>query len=87
MRLPARRIPTSPPNTVAWRGKKRALVSVAHSLLVAAYDMLQRKERYRELGADYFDQRRPEASAKRLVKRLQQLGYQVDLQPAAPPPA
>jgi transposase len=59
------------------RGKKRAIVAVAHSILVIAYHMLQRKEPYRELGGDYFDKRRPEATAKRLLKRLQRLGYDV----------
>ena len=57
------------------RGKKRAIVAVAHSILVIAYNMIQRHEPYHELGGDYFDKRRPEASAKRLMKRLEQLGY------------
>jgi transposase len=62
------------------RGKKRAIMAVEHSILVMAYHMIQRKEPYRELGNDYFDKRRPEVTAKRLVKRLEQLGYQVSLQ-------
>lgn len=61
----------------ARRGKKRAIVAVAHSILVIAYHLIQRKEPYRELGADYFDKQRPEATAKRLLKRLQKLGYDV----------
>jgi transposase len=67
------------------RGKKKAWMAVAHSILVIAYHLLQRQEEYRELGGDYFDRRRPEVTAKRLVKRLEQLGYQVSLQ--APPTA
>lgn len=63
------------------RGKKRAAVAVAHSILVIAYHLIQRQERYRELGANYFDQQRPEATKKCLVKRLDKLGYQVSLQP------
>jgi transposase len=59
------------------RGKKRAIVAVAHSILVIAYHLIQRKEPYRDLGGNYFDQQRPEATAKRLLKRLQQLGYDV----------
>jgi len=59
------------------RGKKRAIVAVAHSILVIAYHLIQRKEPYRELGSDYFDKRKPEATAKRLLKRLSQLGYDV----------
>jgi len=59
------------------RGKKRAIVAVAHSILIICYHIIQRKEPYRELGGEYFDQRRPEATAKRLLKRLQHLGYDV----------
>jgi transposase len=69
------------------RGKKRAAVAVAHSILVIAYHLLQRQEPYRELGANYFDQQRPETTSKRLVKRLEKLGYQVLLQPQAAAPA
>lgn len=66
---------------VARRGKKKAIMAVAHSILVMAYYMLQRGEAYREAGADYFDKVRPEATAKRLQKRLEVLGYRVILQP------
>lgn len=62
------------------RGKKKAGMAVAHSILVIAYHLIQRQEEYRELGGDYFDRRQPETTAKRLVKRLEQLGYQVSLQ-------
>lgn len=53
------------------RGQKKAIMAVAHSILVIAYHIIKRKEPYRELGGDYFDKRRPEATAKRLVKRLE----------------
>ena len=62
------------------RGKKKAWMAVAHSILVIVYHLIGRQEPYRELGGDYFDRRRPEATVKRLVKRLEQLGYQVSLQ-------
>jgi transposase len=62
------------------RGKKRAVLAVAHALLVIAYDMLQRKEPYRDAGADFFDRLQPEDTARRLVKRLEHLGYHVTLQ-------
>jgi transposase len=62
------------------RGAKRAAVAVAHSILVIAYYLIKRKEPYREMGADYFDKRRPEASAKRLVRRLEHLGYRISLE-------
>lgn len=61
----------------ARRGKKWAIVAVAHSILVISYHIIQRKEPYRELGGDYFDKQRPEATANRLLKHLQRLGYDI----------
>jgi hypothetical protein len=58
-------------------------VAVAHSMLVIAYWLLSRHEPYRELGGDYFDRQRPAATANRLVRRLENLGYHVILE--APP--
>jgi transposase len=65
----------------ARRGKKKAIVALVHTILVIAYNLIQRKVSYQELGGDYFDKRRPEATAKRLIWRIQQLGYSVSLQP------
>jgi transposase len=70
---------------VGRRGKKKAVRAVAHSILVIAYHLIQRNEPYRDLGGDYFDKRRPESTTKRLVKRLEKLGYQVSLAPLASP--
>ena len=42
--------------------------------------MLQRQVPYREAGADVFDRLQPEDTARRLIKRLESLGYQVTLQ-------
>jgi transposase len=67
----------------ARRGKKRAIVALEHTILVIAYHLINRKEPYLELGGDYFDKRRPEATAKRLIKRLEELGYSVSLQQPA----
>lgn len=64
----------------ARRGKKKAIMALMHSILVIAYHLIQRSEPYHDLGGDYFDKRRPEATAKHLVKRLEQLGYSVLLQ-------
>lgn len=61
----------------ARRGKKRALMAVAHSLLVIIYHMLKRNQSYQDLGADYFQRRRPEAIAKPMIKRLLKMGYTV----------
>lgn len=62
------------------RGAKKAIVAVEHSILVIAYHLIERKEPYKELGGDYFDKRNVEATAKRLTKRLERLGYQVSLE-------
>ena len=61
----------------ARRGKKRAFVAVAHSMLVSAYHMLLRNEPYQDLGGDYFDQFKREFVAHHLVHRLEKLGFQV----------
>lgn len=63
----------------ARRGAKRAIVAVAHSILVIAYHMLSRQEPYRELGGNYFDERKRESVTNRLVRRLEKLGYHVAL--------
>jgi len=67
------------------RGKKRAILAVAHSLIVSLYHMLTRQKPYRDLGANYFDERKRESVTNNLVRRLEKLGYQVKLEtkPAA----
>jgi transposase len=69
------------------RGKKKAIMAVAHSILIIAYRLIQNHEPYHDLGGNYFDRRNPETTAKRLVRRLQQLGYQVSLSQPMPVPA
>jgi transposase len=71
----------------ARRGKKKAIVALEHTILVIAYHLIHRNEPYHELGVNYFDNRRPEVTAKRLVKRLEQLGFSVALQQLTPVPA
>lgn len=66
----------------ARRGKKKALVAVAHSILVITYYVLTRKQPYRDLGANYFDERDRVRVEKRLSRRLERPGYSVTLQPA-----
>jgi transposase len=65
------------------RGKKRASVAVAHSILVIAYHMLQRGTLYTDLGGDYFERRNEQQVQRQLVKRLERLGYTVTVEPAA----
>ena len=63
----------------ARRGKGRAILAVGHSVLVAFYHMLTRHEPYHDLGADYFDDRQRDQVQRRLVHRLERLGYVVTL--------
>jgi transposase len=65
----------------ARRGKKRAIMAVAHSMVVSAFHMLSRNEPYHELGATYFDEHRREHLVDRLTRRLEHLGYRVSLEP------
>jgi transposase len=67
----------------ARRGPKKAICAVAASILTAAYHMLKDGTFYEDLGAVHFDRRRPETQARRLVKRLAELGFSVELKPAA----
>jgi transposase len=69
----------------ARRGKKRAIVAVAHSIVVSAFYMLSRNEPCRELGADYFDVHRHAYLVDRFTRRLERLGYRVSLEPMSAP--
>jgi transposase len=66
---------------VARRGYKKAIVAVAHTILVIAYHILSRHTVYQDLGTDYFDQRDRQALQRRLVRRLEGLGHKVTLEP------
>jgi transposase len=63
------------------RGKKRALLALGHTILTIVYHILSRHTTYQELGADYFDQQERHHLQRRLVRRLEKLGFQVALQP------
>lgn len=65
----------------ARRGKKRAIVAVARSLLESFYFMLSRGEPYHDLGSDYFESRRKEVKVDTLTRQLEKLGYAVHLEP------
>jgi transposase len=65
------------------RGPQKAICAVAASILTAIYHMLKSGLPHRDLGADYFDRRSPEAKAKRLVAQLAKLGFGAQLQPLA----
>jgi len=69
----------------ARRGKKRALLAVGHSILVIIYHLLKNQDvEYRDLGEDFFHRLQPERLRRYLVKRLEQLGYDVTLKSKEP---
>jgi transposase len=65
------------------RGAKKAICAVAASILTAAYHMLQNGTFYEDLGADHFDRRAKAKHVLRLVNRLQNLGFDVQITPQA----
>ena len=65
------------------RGKQRAIMAVAHSMMWSVLHRLCRHEAYRELGANYFDERRRQCTVDRLTRRIARLGYRVHLEPVA----
>jgi transposase len=66
----------------ARRGKKRAIVAVGRTILMAAYHILKQDVAYQDLGGDYFDRLNQDRTKRQLVKRLEKLGYQVELRAA-----
>ncbi len=62
-------------------GKQKAIIAVAHSLLVIIYHMLRDQQPYRDLGADFFEAREKERKVKYALRQLEGFGYTVTLQP------
>ncbi len=69
---------------VLRRGGKKATIAVGHTLLVIVYHVLADEKAYQELGGNYFDNYDRQAVQKRLVHRLEKLGYEVTLTPTSP---
>ena len=67
-------------------GVKKAIVAVAHQILVTAFSILREQATYRELGGDFFDQQHPQRTRNRLIRRLERLGLQVVVVPPQPAP-
>jgi transposase len=68
---------------VVRRGKKKAIVAVAHRLLVIIYHMLKDQGSYRELGPDHFNKVNAAHVQRHHVRRLESLGFKVILEPVA----
>jgi hypothetical protein len=65
------------------RGAKKAICAVAASMLTAAYHMLKNGTLYQDLGANFFDNHAKGKQVLRLVNRLQNLGFDVQITPLA----
>lgn len=65
------------------RGKNRAAVAVAHSILIIAYYVIRDGTTYKDLGANYFDERDKEKVIRRCTQRIEQLGKKVTVTDAA----
>jgi transposase len=63
------------------RGKQKAIMALAHKVLVILYHILREKKPYTDLGADYFDKLDTSRIQRHHVRRLEQLGYTVKLTP------
>ena len=66
---------------VRRKGHKKAIVAVAHAILVIIYHVLKHRVPYRELGADYFDKLNVTYIKRHHVRRLESLGFKVTLEP------
>ena len=60
----------------AHRGKKRAYVAVAHSMLIAIYHILEDGIVFKDLGADYYNQFNRERKINAYLKKLKALGWE-----------
>lgn len=63
---------------VVRRGKKRALIAVGHKILIAAYFILKDQVAYKDLGAGFLDNKRKEGQIRHHLKRLRELGLEIE---------
>ncbi len=69
----------------AHRGKKRAILAVAHSILIAIYHILKENVPYQDLGADYYNRFNRESKINAYLKKLKALGWEAPTAPATLP--
>jgi hypothetical protein len=63
-------------------GRKKAIVALAHRILVIVYHLLKEQEPYQERGEAYVEQKEHEDLKLQAIRRLQRLGYEVSLEEA-----
>jgi transposase len=63
------------------RGPAKAVTATGHSILTAAWHMVQNGELYNDLGGDYFTRQNPDRTTRRLIRQLEAIGHHVTLQP------
>jgi transposase len=63
-------------------GHKKAIVALAHRILVIIYHLLKEHQPYRELGPDHAEEKAAEMARRRALRTLEHLGYDVTLQSA-----
>lgn len=61
----------------APRRAKKAMIAFGHTFLVIIYHLMDEKKSYEDFGGNYFDEHDRQATEKRLVRRLENLGFQV----------
>jgi hypothetical protein len=61
---------------VGRRGKKRALIAVGHKILCAIYHVLKNKEKYKELGSTFLEEKKLKSKLKNIKQQLKDLGYE-----------
>jgi transposase len=66
-------------------GRNKAIVAVAHSILTIVYHLLVDHHPFDDLGEAYFDVRQRQDVSRQLTRRLERLGYRVQLEPIASP--
>jgi transposase len=65
----------------ARRGAKKAIIAVAASMLTAAFHILRESVPYKDLGPEHFTRRDKKHAARRLQRRLEDLGFAVEIRP------
>jgi transposase len=66
---------------VPRRGKQKAIIAVAHAILVVIYHILKDRASYKELGSDYLDKLHKTFAKRHHVRRLEKMGFRVILEP------